>query len=270
MWWCALSGIAAAVEPRMEAALGASAFALGVRGTFRPGYTQHLWGADDDILFKDTYVRALADLSVTPSYARVGPEIGFSPIAVFEMRAQAVLSEYFGTFSSIIGFHDPEAAPTDDALQREADLGFRDHGWGFRLSGGATLQAQFGPAVIFLDGALRHWITHPGPGVRGDYFYEPEISLMLAFEDTTFEYLGLLGYELPDQRDDRSLLFGSGTLGALSVVAGDESLKTGLVGVYRFDGTRWQVIALVAPYVIDRVYTSALPPYIAAQVTWLH
>jgi hypothetical protein len=194
---------------------------LGLRGQFRPGFTQHLWGEHDDILFKDTYVRGLADISATPSYARIGPEIGFSPIAVFEMRASVVWSEYFGTFSSVIGFEDADAVPSAEALQREADLGYRDHGWGVRYSGGATLQAQFGPVVIYMDGALRHWITHPGPAVRGAYFYEPEISLVLAFEDTTFEGLGLLGFELPDSRDDRSLLLGSGTLGALSIVADD-------------------------------------------------
>jgi hypothetical protein len=173
MWCLALSGIAAAVEPRLEGSLGASGWALGLRGQFRPGFTQHLWGEHDDILFKDTYVRGLADISATPSYARIGPEIGFSPIAVFEMRASVVWSEYFGTFSSVIGFEDADAVPSAEALQREADLGYRDHGWGVRYSGGATLQAQFGPVVIYMDGALRHWITHPGPAVRGAYFYEP-------------------------------------------------------------------------------------------------
>jgi hypothetical protein len=270
MWWLVFSGVAAAVEPRLEASLGASGWALGLRGQFRPGYTQHLWGADDDILFKDTYVRGLAEISLTPSYARIGPEIGFSPIAVFEMRAGVAWSEYFGTFSSIIGFEDPDAVPSADALQREADLGYRDHGWSVRYSGGATLQAQFGPVVIYTDGALRHWITHPGPAVRGSYFYEPEISLVLAFEDTTFECLGLLGFELPDSRDDRSLLLGSGTLGAMSMVADDLSVKTGLVGVYRFDGTRWQILGLVAPYLVDRTFTSPFPPYVAGQVTWLN
>lgn len=270
MWWCALVGIAAAVEPRIEASLGASGWALGLRGQFRPGFTQHLWGADDDILFKDTYVRGLAEVSLTPSYGRVGAEIGFSPIAVFETRAHVAFSEYFGTFSSIIGFEDPEAAPTAEALQREADLGFRDHGWGVRFGGGATLQAQFGPIVIYTDGTLRHWITHPGPAVRGSYFYEPEISLMLAFEDTSFEGLGLLGYELPDARADRLLLLGSGTLWSFSTVAGDESLKTGLAGVYRFGGSRWQIIGLVAPYLVDRSFTTPLPPYVAGLATWVN
>ena len=270
MWWLALSGIAAAVEPRLESSLGASVWSLGLRGQFRPGFTQHLWGADDDILFKDTYVRGLAEVSLTPSYGRVGPEIGFSPIAVLEMRAGVAFSEYFGTFSSIIGFEDADAAPTAEALQREADLGYRDHGWGVRYSGGVTLQAQFGPVVIYTDGTLRHWSTHPGPAVRGAYFYEPEVSLVLAFEDTTFEGLGLLGYELPDARDDRSLLFGSGTLWSFSTVAGDESLKTGLVGVYRFGGTRWQILGLVAPYLIDRSFTSPFPPYVAALATWVN
>jgi hypothetical protein len=122
---------------------------------------------------------------------------------------------------------------------------------------------------VLLNGTLRHWITHPGPAAQEDYIFEPEISLMLALEDTTFEYLGLLGYELPDDRDDRSLLFGSGTLGSASMVAQDASLKTGLVGVYRLR-QEWQIVGLVAPYVIDRVYTSPFPPYVAAQVKWLH
>jgi hypothetical protein len=268
LWWT-LSGIANAVEPRVEATLAATEWPLGVRATFRPGWTQHLWGREDDILFKDTYARAVADIVLTPSYVRAGPEIGFSPIAVLELNAQVVFSQYFGTFSSLIGFSDPATAPTNDVLQEEIDLGRRDQGWGIRFGGGATLQGQFGPVIVLLDGTLRHWITHPGPAVQGPYIYEPEVSLMLAREDTTFEYLGLLGYELPDARDDRSLLFGSGTLGSLSMVADDASLKTGLVGVYRFDHEHWTVLALVAPYVFDRTYTTAFPPYVAAQAKWL-
>ncbi len=189
---------------------------------------------------------------------------------MLELNAQVVFSEYFGTFSSIIGFADPATAPTDDALQREVDAGRRDGAGASDYGGDATLQAQFGPIVVLIDGTLRHWITHPGSAVTWPYIFEPEMSLMLALEDTTFEYLGLLGYELPDDRDDRSLLFGSGTLGSFSMVADDATLKTGLVGVYRLGHDEWQIIGLVAPYVIDRVYTQAFPPYVAAQVKWLH
>jgi hypothetical protein len=54
------------------------------------------------------------------------------------------------------------------------------------------------------------------------------------------------------------------------MVADDLSVKTGLAGVYRFDGTRWQILGLVAPYLVDRTFTSPFPPYVAGQVTWLN
>ena len=59
------TSLAGAVDPYLSASLGASYWALGVKGTLKPGLEQALWNEEGSLLFSDTWLRVLADVEAT-------------------------------------------------------------------------------------------------------------------------------------------------------------------------------------------------------------
>lgn len=117
----ALLAVASAeATPVAEVALAASYFRLGLKGTGELGARLPMpWKREGSLLLGDPYIRPQAWIEVTPAYARVGPEVIFSPLALLELRGSVVATRYFGTFTSLIGIDAVGDTYSDDALDAE-------------------------------------------------------------------------------------------------------------------------------------------------------
>ena len=254
----------AAPDTTLSANLGVSLFGLGLTAGVFPGVKVPLWNKEGNVLLEDTWVWAEYICTATPSYSRQGVRLRWSPIAVMELEGHAIISPYFGTFSSIIGFDSPDAAHTDDEIEAASDAGGRGTGWATNYGGDATLQGKVGPIILALSGGWAKWDVHPAANVSGEYFFEPEYEVLLGWHDQTLSGTGVLLFAKEwDKPEGRRLLVGSMTSYRQGVSAHDEMLRTGLIGVFRFD-MGWQALLIVQPYLKSRPYPT-FPPYIAAQ-----
>lgn len=263
-----LAGPAQALDfdPMLRADLAASYWDEGAKVAAYPGLQAHLWGAEDSVLFGSTFLRLEGVASVTPSYARLGPRVTFSPIAVMELSAHYLGSAYFGTFSSIKGFDDPAVVYDDDAL----DASVRGPGLGSVWGVEATLQAKVGPVVVASFGDLKGWDVWPADRVVGEYWWEPESELLLSRHDHTWGLNGVLLYEhVFDEERGRKLYAGAMYSQAQSLDTKDAWRRVGPMVNFSLD-RRWSFLLLTQAYVEDRIYTTPLPPYVGVRVrrTW--
>lgn len=259
-----LAAHAGGFEPVLKVDVAASYWDEGAKVAAYPGLQARLWGDDDSVLFGDTYLRIEGVAAATPSYARLGPRVVFSPIAIFELSAWALGSSYFGTFSSIKGFDDPAVIYTDDVLDTKA----RGGGWGTQWGTEATLRAKVGPIIFATYGDLKGWQTWASDVVVGDYYWEPESELLLSMDDLTWSINGVLLYAHDfDQSIGRKLYAGAMFNRATSVDTSDTFMRLGPMANFALND-QWAFLLLVQAYLEDRVYTDPLPPYIGARVRW--
>lgn len=250
--------------------VGASYWALGLRGTVEPGLRWSLWNKPDSVLFEDTAFEAVFLNQFTPAYYRGGAQLTFSPIAVFDLTATWVGTTYFGTFSSIRATDDPTLVYSD-AVSETMD---RAPGWGHRAAINPTLKAKAGPVIIVLDGEVQKWWITAGTGesgnpLVGDYFYEPEMSIVAAFDDVLLTGSAVALYDLDlDEGDGRWLYIGSLTSYVHSIQADDTQLRSGALAVLHTHEAQWKYALLAQAYLKDRIYATTFPPYVALQVIY--
>lgn len=260
------AALAGPFKPMLRADLAASYWDEGAKIAAYPGVQKRLWGEDGSMLFGDTFLRIEGVASVTPSYARLGPRVTFSPIAIFEISAHYLPSAYFGTFSSIKGFDDPDVVYTDEVV----DASVRGPGLGTVGGGEATLQGKVGPVVAAVFGEAKSWWVKPADRVVGDYWWEPESELLLARQDVTLALGAVALYEhVMDEEVGRKIYLGAMYSQSSSVETGDRYVRVGPMVNMSFS-TRWSLLVLTQAYLVDRIYTEPLPPYIGLRLrhTW--
>ena len=250
--------------------VGASYWSLGLRGTVEPGLRWSLWNKPDNVLFEDTAFEAVFLNQFTPAYYRGGAQLTFSPIAVFDLTATWIGTAYFGTFSSIRATDDPTLVYTD-AVSETMD---RAPGWGHRASINPTLKAKVGPVIVVLDAEVQKWWITAGTGesgnpLVGDYFYEPELSIVAAFDDVSLSGSAVALYDLDlDEGDGRWLYIGSLTTYVHSIQADDTQLRSGALAVLHTQEGKWKYAVVAQAHLKDRIYPTAFPPYVGLQVIY--
>ena len=207
MLMLALLTSASAAEFTNNASVAASYWSLGLRFAATPGVKFPLWNQEDSVLFSDTALKVECICQFTPAYARIGPSVTFSPIAIFDLSAHYVASPYFGTFASLIGFDDPDTEWSVENLDAAIEAGNRGTGYATRWGTSATLKAKAGPVIVAFNGQLQGWDVNPADNVVGDYIYEPELDLMIEREDISLGTTGVLLYDKA-LSEDRQLRVG--------------------------------------------------------------
>lgn len=252
------------LQPVLDVDLGASYWDEGAKIAAYPGVQTHLWGAEDSLLFGSTFLRLDAVASATPSYARLGPRLTFSPIAILETSAWFLPTAYFGTFSSIKGFDDPDAIYTDELLDNLE----RGPGWGTLWGAEATVQARLWHLVAASWGTVQGWDITAADRITGQYFWEPESELLIGFQDLTWSLNVVLLYEhVFDEELGRKLYLGGVYAQSTSVQTTDSFMRSGLLSNFALN-RQWGFLLTVQAYLDDRVYTSPFPPYVALRARW--
>ncbi len=248
--------------------LGISVFGMGAKATVNPGVEQALWNKEGDLLFDDTWLGLQLRLEGTPAFVRAGPELRFSPAAILEVNAHALGTSYFGNFTSLVGFDHPEADYGSEALQVAAAAGRQDTGRSTDLGFDVTLNGQYGPVVLSVTGEWSQWTFLPPVGLGQDFYYEPELAMLLAQEGEIVQRLdGALLLELhKDPDEDEVVYVGSYTSYGRTEKAGDRILRTGAAFVWQLD-SQWTWYVLAQSTVIDRVF-APFPPFLGTQIEW--
>ena len=144
----------------------------------------------------------------------------------------------------------------------------RGPGLGSRWGTDATLQGKVGPIVVASWGELQGWDTWPSAKVQGDYYWEPESELLQSWHDLVWTVNGVLLFEHDwPSPEGRKIYVGAMANRAASVDTGDVWARVGPMVNFSVD-ERWSVLVLVQPYLQDRIYTTPLPPYVAARLRW--
>lgn len=258
-----LSSPARALDPVLEWTLSAAGFSAGGETSVTAGVRQPLWDREGSLLLNDTYAQAHGVVMVTPAFSRGAVEVAFQPAAVFELRLGYGLVAYYGTFSAILPYQDPDAAY--DAEAREG----RDRTWGWsqRASIQPTLRAKVGPIAVLGWTTARWEQVHPADFQEDlDYWYQPELGLMVAPDDWTLDHNALVLYDLPV---DGPTVF-AGIYGTARQALGtdDLSARVGPAVVWQTPNEHWTFYGIVQPYITSRTYTEPFPPFLAARVQY--
>lgn len=254
---------ARAIEPVVDWTLSAAGFSAGAETSISAGLRQPLWDREGSQVLDDTYAQAQGVVMVTPAFTRAGVELAFQPAAVFELRLGYGLVGYYGTFSAILPYQDPDA-PYDAEAREGRD---RTWGWSQRATIQPTLRAKVGPVAVVGWTTARWEEVHPAAFQEDlDYWYHPELGLMVPPAGWTLDHNALVLLELPV---DGPTIY-AGLYGTARQAPGteDSSLRAGPALIWQTPNEHWTFYGIVQPWIASRTYTDPLPPYIAGRVQY--
>ena len=260
--WIALPALALELTPSAKANLGASYWFDGVQAEASGTLTAPFWKGREGALFGDSGLSLSATTKVSPSYVRVGPELKLAPLAIFNLTAYYTPSYFFGTFTSLVGFPDADANHTKDELKAATLRGERRSGVEQSYGGTATVQAKAGPVVVAVVGEVTRYDLRV-PELVGDYYFEPEATVLVATRDTTWGTTAVLAWQ---GEGDHKPLVGLLNSQIQSVATGDENIKLGPLCSWSSGSLSYVVLAQA--HLRDRDFEGVFPPYVAGQVTW--
>lgn len=290
-----LAASASAADWATRHQVAASYFPIGLRYAYRGEYRMPLWDDEASVLFEKTWLAPGIYFEATPAYVRAGPQIDFTPIAIFDVTAEAIGFAYFGTFSGVTVFDSPDAYfgaravqsakaegctstvgdPSlcfpDAVIDHEHRLDGKNRSYGLRLTVSPTLKAKVGPIIIAIPGEVHRFMVARPDGETGDWFYEPQLDALLGFKDTVIMSSPVLFYAIREDTDDDPRFFYLGLRGDYQTVlgSGDTTARLGPMAVFD-PGVKRAVPTLVVftqAYLTSPIHPT-FPPYIAAAALW--
>jgi hypothetical protein len=151
--------------------LGGSINEPGLQNTLEVSWIRPLYGSDSPLL-ADAHVSAGLVSVTTPSEARLGGWIEYSPLSILDIRAGVEPAVYFGTFNTLLSFGaytDPYDRKTRDAREDATS------GTGSRAYVSPALKIKVGKLVARAGAEFERWSTNAG----GPLFYEPTRDTLL-------------------------------------------------------------------------------------------
>jgi hypothetical protein len=109
----------------------------------------------DSPLFRDTFINGGVAVKLNPAATRVGAEVGFQPIAMFNLKATAEYARYFGLFGFLQSYPNPLADFSDDSRSTTEDTAYSTNGMHFMLE--PTLQAKVSNFVVRSKVSIEYW-----------------------------------------------------------------------------------------------------------------
>jgi hypothetical protein len=140
---------------------------LGLFNQLQVGYRRYLWQPTGSRLRDGSYLALNLAPTVSPAWARIGPQLEIQPLAILRLVAQYDWVGHFGTFDTIQSFQTANADWREATMEANSETAsYATTGHVVTLSG--TLQAAVGPIALRSE-------------LRGIYH-----SLDLQGEDTLF------------------------------------------------------------------------------------
>lgn len=230
--------------------IGGSINEPGLQNTLEVSWFRPL-SSSGNPLFADAHLSAGLVSVATPSEARLGVWIEYSPLSILDIRAGVEPTVYFGTFNSLLSF-----ATYADPFDRDTRTARADStsGTGSRAYVAPALKMKAGPLVARVGAAFERWAS----SAAGPLFYEPTRDTLLK---SGGDYLMTLTTIAMYQHDEPSGgLMSAGIIHDMTDVfdaPGNRSQRVGLIGIREFGRPRFglphlRVTALVWRYLEDR------------------
>jgi hypothetical protein len=260
---------AAAPELHSTHQIGIASFPLGAQYIFEEEVRFPLWGSDNPLL-RDAAVSVFAHAELTPSFPRVGPVVRIAPVAFWDATFRLWGTWYFGAFSSILPFDDPEAAATAEVKRAVVASGARSGGLGIRADAETRLKGKVGPVIAVLEVSYRrHHVEAFETDL--DYFWEPTEMLLVPADGAVLNRNAYLFGELrkPTAEDDRKLWIGAVAFWQLALGTQDENLRIGPVAFWKpAVGPNVPTMIIGSQAWVESRFVEPLPPYTFVAASW--
>jgi hypothetical protein len=271
----AAAALAAPMELRTTHQVGVALFPEGVQYMFEVEGRIPLWKSEH-FLLADGHVALIGHAELTPSFPRVGPVLRIAPVAFWDATLKAYGTWYFGAFSSILPFDDPEFEATRLAKRALVREGERTGGWGIRFDAETRLKGKAGPVIVVLELQYRrHHVEVPDRDLA--YFWEPTEMLNVAADGEVINRNGYLFFELikPVKRtaevaaDDTKLWVGAIGMWQSSPQTGDRNIRVGPIASWKpANGLQVPTLLIGAQAWVDSNFVPVLPPYTFVAASW--
>lgn len=228
--------------------VGASINTAGLQNTLDVSWT---WPAtrSQHPLLSGAHIATGITNAVTPSQAKLGGWIEYSPLSILDLRAGVDPSVYFGTFDSLMGLASYGAPFDADSRKKLGDA-----------TAGMSARAYLAPTVKFKAGAIvgstsaefEWWRS----SANGEFFFEPTRDTVLrSAGDQLITTTSVLMYQWTTGASALSV-GGLHTLARVSDAPGNQIQKLGVVAVKQFGSTHYglpqpRLTVLVARYLDD-------------------
>ena len=221
------------------------------------------WTKEGDALRAATFAGVGGDVEVSPAYLRIGPRLSFSPLAVFEVTAQARLLQYFGAFGTILSFPSKDAPYDDQTREARSEEAASETGVGFDVR--PELRIKLGRFVAANSWEI-HYLVVPGDE---PFIYEPYFDLLIARHGLVFWSDFVAGAFVWDPPGDRMALVAGMWAYSRAPKSGDRSSSIGpLLAVKPVAGATWPAaVLLTRVYLYDNLQDRG-SIYLAIGLRW--
>jgi hypothetical protein len=251
-------------SPVLNGTLGLTSNRLGFSLDTRYGLRFPMFEKEGSTLFNNTGLTAQGTSYLSPAYMRWGGRVTFSPLAIIDLTGYGAYSQYFGNFQTIVDYDAPnqDYGNNKEIAAYVTDTSRQYSGKGWNFGGALTLKAKVGPFIALANENYSYWSVKVPEGATGDYFFEREQEVMMAYSQSRLSnFNGLLMWE---SQNPRTLIrVGSITTHRYSFEAEDTLFRTGLIGIVGKKEKVYSHTFIVQGYLEDRAMTDFFPPYIA-------
>jgi hypothetical protein len=166
---------------------------LGLEDQIRFGFQRRLF-ASYKPAFRDNFLFVGIYPKINPAFIKIGPMVEVQPLSILNLRFQAEMIDYFGTFGELQSFTSPLAIYSDSALTcndkgnddnacqglppgygTPAMKNYVTHGMHFVFE--PMLQMKFGPIAIRNRFSIEYWNMRLRPG--DTVFYEITLDTLI-------------------------------------------------------------------------------------------
>jgi hypothetical protein len=240
--------VPSAARREVRGQVGASINNAGLQNTLDVSWTRPTSRSHHPLLAGAHIATGLTN-AITPSQAKLGGWIEYSPLSILDLRAGIDPSVYFGTFDSLMGLASYEAP--FDPKSRKA-LGGATTGVSARAYLAPVLKFKAGPIVASTGAEFEWWRS----SADGEFFYEPTRDTVLkSAGDQLITTTSVLMYQWTTGAS--SLSVGAlHTLARVSDAPGNNIQKLGVLAVKQFGAAHYglpqpRLTVLVARYLDD-------------------
>jgi hypothetical protein len=250
-------------------------FPEGLQYVFEAEARFPLWKSDH-ILLRDAHVAIVGHAELTPSFPRAGAVLHIAPVAVWDVTLRAYGTWYFGAFSSLLPFEDPEFQATRANKRALIADGVRTGGWGTRVDVETRLKGKVGPVIAVIELQYRHHdVNSAGEDIQ--WFWEPTEMLNVAGTGEVINRYAYMFYEVREPvsaapgvpADDRKLWIGAAGAWQSSPQSGDTNVRVGPIGFWKpAHGPTAPTLMIGALVWVESNFADPFPPYTFVAANW--
>lgn len=152
---------------------------LGLEDQLRVGPQLRLYD-NEKLLFRDNFVFFGFTPRLNPAFAKIGPSVEIQPLSILNLRFNAEVMQWFGSFDFMQSFGSPLDNYSDSAIARGGDQGRNYRATGAHFTFEPMLQLKVGPIALRNRFSIEYWnLRLTQQPVPDTVFYEPTLDTLV-------------------------------------------------------------------------------------------